>query len=67
MPYAKTVITKIWDESSSTWVDGDPVLITKNSVSDCQEQAGMTLVVCASGRTYYVKQTLAQIEIFLNS
>jgi len=67
MPYAKTVITQVWDELTETWKDGEPVLLTKAGISDCMAYGGKTLVVCSSGRSYYVSQTLAQIETFLNS
>ena len=67
MAYSEIVKTQLRNPETGVWSNGPDVLFTQNSISDCSETDGKTLVACSSGRAYYVNKTLAQIETFLNS
>jgi len=67
MPYAKTVPTKLFNESTGLWENGPDVLLTKNSFSHAVEQGTNTQVWMSDGTFIMVGQDLSTIETFLNS
>ena len=66
MANAKIIQTYSRNDDGS-WTAGNDVLFQKSSISDCKEIGTKCMVVCNSGRVYFVEQTLIQIEAFLNS
>ncbi|MCK5546056.1 MAG: hypothetical protein KAI27_01700 [Rhodospirillaceae bacterium] len=68
MPYAAQVTQRIFDEATQAWIDSpNPVLITADSIDWAEEtDDGDTHIKTKSGDTIRVKQSLNQMETFLN-
>lgn len=68
MAFAVSVVSRVWNENTLTWSDGPEVLLTKNSFSRAQDGGdGTTQVWTSDGQSFRAKQTIVQMETFLNS
>ena len=68
MPFAVSIVSRQWNEGTEAWEDGPEVLLTKNSFSRALDAGdGTTQVWTSDGASFRAKQTIVQMETFLNS
>lgn len=66
MPFAQQATTKVRLEDG-TWVDGPPMIFTKDGICSVFEADGMRAIELNNGKTYYIAATMANILTFLNT